>query len=62
MAQCRPHHAPLLSDPRWPQKGVLQAYLRACATTKGRDMPEADAITARQHLQATTPTPTPHRG
>ena len=41
MAQCDAHHAPFLSDPQWPARHVFQAYLRACATKAGRDMPGA---------------------
>ena len=39
MAQCGAHRARFLSDPQWPARGVLQAYLRACATNAGCTMP-----------------------
>ena len=39
MAQCDAHHAPFLFDPQWPARRVFQAYLRACATKAGREMP-----------------------
>ena len=57
MAQCDAHHAPFLSDPQWPARHVFQAYLRACATKAGRNMPGPQdidtAYTAfqRQHLR-----------
>ena len=63
MAQCDAHHAPFLSDPQWPARHVFQAYLRACATKAGRDMPgPKDIDTAytafqRQHAR---PHPSEH--
>ena len=39
MAKCNAHHAPFLSHPHWPARRVFQAYLRACATKAGREMP-----------------------
>ena len=39
MAQCDAHHAPFLPDLQWRARRVFQAYLRACATKAGRDMP-----------------------
>ena len=44
MAQCDAHHKPFLSDPQWPARRVFQAYLRACATKEGREMPEPKDI------------------
>ena len=46
MAQCDADHAPFLSDPQWPARRVVQAYLRACATKAGRDMPGPKDIDA----------------
>ena len=39
MVQCGAHHVPFLSDPLWPARRVLQAYLCACTATAGREMP-----------------------
>ena len=39
MAQCDAHHGPFLSDPQWPARCVFRAYLRACGTRAGCDMP-----------------------
>ena len=44
MAQCEAHHASFLSDPQWPARRVFQAYLRACATRAGREMPGHEDI------------------
>ena len=60
MAQCNAHHAPLLSDPQWPARRVLQAYLRACATKAGRDMHgPKDIDTAYKAFQRQHPWPRP---
>ena len=58
MAQCDAHHAPFLSDPQWPARHVFQAYLRACATKAGRDMPgPKDIDTAYTAFQRQHPRP-----
>ena len=58
MAQCHAHHAPFLSDPQWPARHVFQAYLRACATKAGRDMPgPKDIDTAYTAFQRQHPRP-----
>ena len=60
MAQCDAHHAPFLSDPQWPARHVFQAYLRACATKAGRDMPgPKDIDTAYTAFQRQHPRPRP---
>ena len=60
MAQCDAHHAPFLSDPQWPERHVFQAYLRACATKAGRDMPgPKDIDTAYTVFQRQHPRPRP---
>ena len=60
MAQCDAHHAPFLSDPQWPARHVLQAYLRACATKAGRAMPgPKDIETAYTAFQRQHPRPRP---
>ena len=60
MAQCDAHHAPFLSDPQWPARHVFQAYLRACATKTGRDMPgPKDIDTAYTAFQRQHPRPRP---
>ena len=56
MAQCDAHHAPFLSDPQWPARHVFQAYLRACATKPGRDMPGPKG---HQHGVHSLPAPAP---
>ena len=69
MAQCDAHHAPFLSDPQWPARLVFQAYLRACATKAGCDIPgPKDIDTAYKAFQRQQPRPrpseheTPHDG
>ena len=60
MAQWDTHHAPFFSDPQWPARHVLQAYLRACATKAGRDMPgPKDIDTAYKAFQRQHPRPRP---
>ena len=60
LAQCDVHHAPFLSDPQWPARHVFQAYLRACATKAGRDMPgPKDIDTAYTAFQRQHPRPRP---
>ena len=60
MAQCDAHHAPFLSYPQWPARHVFQAYLRACATKAGRDMPgPKDIDTAYTAFQRQHPRPRP---
>ena len=60
MAQCDAHHAPFFSDPQWPARYVFQAYLRACATKAGRDMPgPKDIDTAYKAFQRQHPRPRP---
>ena len=60
MAECDAHHAPFLSDPQWPARHVFQAYLRACATKAGRDMPGPEDIdTAYAAFQRQHPRPLP---
>ena len=60
MAQCDAHHAPFLSDPQWRARHVFQAYLRACATKAGCDMPgPKDIDTAYKALQRQHPRPRP---
>ena len=60
MAQCDAQHAPFLSDPQWPARHVFQAYLRACATKAGRDMPAPkDIDTAYTAFQRQHPRPRP---
>ena len=60
MAQCDAHHAPFLSDPQWPAGHVFQAYLCACATKAGRDMPgPKDIDTAYKGFQRQHPRPRP---
>ena len=60
MAQCDAHHAPFLSDPQWPARHVFQAYLCACATKAGRDMPgPKDIDTAYTAFQRQHPRPRP---
>ena len=60
MAQCDADHAPFLSDPQWPARRVFQAYLRACATKPGRDMPgPKDIDTAYKAFQCQHPWPRP---
>ena len=57
-SQCDAHHAPFLSDPQWPARHVFQAYLRACATKAGRDMPgPKDIDTAYTAFQRQHPWP-----
>ena len=56
MAQCDAQHAPFLSEPQWPARHVFQAYLRACATMAGRDMPgPKDIDTAYKAFQRQHP-------
>ena len=58
MAQCDAYHAPFLSDPQWPARRIFQAYLRACATKAGRDMPgPKDIDTAYKAFQRQHPRP-----
>ena len=60
MAQCDADHAPFLSDAQWPARRVFQAYLRACATKAGRDMPgPKDIDTAYKAFQRQHPRPRP---
>ena len=60
MAQCDAHHAPFLSDPQWPARRVFQAYLRACATRAGREMPGLkDIDTAYRAFRRQHPRPRP---
>ena len=60
MAQCDAHHPPLLSDPQWPARRVFQAYLRACATKAGREMPgPKDIDTAYKAFRRQHPRPCP---
>ena len=60
MAQCDTHHAPFLSDPQWPARHVFRAYLRACATKAGGDMPgPKDIDTAYTAFQRQQPRPRP---
>ena len=63
MAQCDAHHAPFLSDPQWPARHVFQAYLRACATKAGRDMPgpkDIDTVYTAFQRQHPRPRPSEH--
>ena len=60
MAQCNAHRAPFLSDQQWPARRVLQAYLRACATKAGLEMPGPKHInTAYKAFQRQPPRPRP---
>ena len=60
MAQCGAHHAPFLSDPQWPVWRVFQAYLRACATKAGREVPgPKDIATGYKTFQHQHPRPRP---
>ena len=60
MAQCDTHQAPFLSDAQWPAPRVFQAYLRACATRAGRDVPgPKDIDTAYKAFQRQHPRPRP---
>ena len=62
MAQCDAHHAPFLSNPQWPARRVFQAYLRACATKAGREMPgPKDIDTAYKAFQRQHPRPHPSK-
>ena len=62
MAQCDTHHAPFLSDPQWPARRVFQAYLRACATKAGREMPgPKDIDTAYKAFWRQHPRPRPSK-
>ena len=58
MAQCDAHHAPFLSDRQWPVRRVFQAYVRACATKAGREMPgPKDIDTAYKAFRQEHPQP-----
>ena len=60
MAQCGAQHAPFLSDLQWPARHVFQAYLHACATKVGREMPgPKDIDTAFKTFQHQHPRPRP---
>ena len=60
VAQCDARHASFLSDPQWPARRVFQAYLRACATKAGREMPgPKDIDTAYKSFQRQHPWPRP---
>ena len=56
MAQCDARHASFPSDPQWPARRVLQAYLHPCATKAGREMPgPKDIDTAYKAFQREQP-------
>ena len=60
MAQCGAHHTPFLSDPQQPARRVFQAYLHACATKAGREMPgPKDINRAYKTFQHQHPWPRP---
>ena len=60
MAQCDAHHAQFLLDPQWPARRVFQAYLCACATKAGSNMPgPKDIDTAYKAFQRGHPRPRP---
>ena len=44
MPQCGAQHAPFPPDRQWPARLFFQAYLRACATKAGREMPRPKNI------------------
>ena len=60
MARCGAHPAPFPSDPQWPARRIFLAYLRACATKAGREMPgPKDIDTAYKTFQHQHPCPCP---
>ena len=61
MEECGAHHALFLSDPQWPARRILEAYLRTCAKKAGQTMSgPKDIDAACKAFQHQHPPPRPN--